>query len=576
MTSASDVRDLRSRAMAISYSRPDPSSPSEVAAASFGTSRRGFDPNEVREFLRTVAAEIARLQEREAFLERELHTAQRVVPNSVVLDDALVTRMLGEEATRVLQAARDGAAGIRTRAEEGAAALLRDAAEEAQRVREQAEMDAVRQRQAAAAEAEAEREAAKQHGRDMVNEARDYRERMLVELNRRRDLARQQIEALGRGRERLMQAFERARQVSVDVVAELTPLADDDDLELSLPTTAQLSEIRAAGPRPADAAATGATTGIAVGELRSGADVLDDDEPFELAAPVDLLDDPGDLEHFDLTSTIERLADVDLAVHAGGADDAADDAGGAEDADAGNDSDSEGADDDATVALAIDPSLVAEVEPGVDASEPHDDEPAGAVASPEPSPDAVPDAGLTDEDATVSLDIGRAPAEADHAQEEAADADLAPEEAVDADVVAPEEAAEADDSREPAPVVSLFRDGGWPAPSDAPAPTAASEPRSSVDELFAKLRASRTDQVARRASAPPTTEADVAPAHAGTPPDAEHGDASADEERSAPRRRLGVRAHAGGSTGSPCGPGLTVRPPRRGADAGHRRRSAPA
>ncbi|MCU1361174.1 MAG: hypothetical protein JWN99_2463, partial [Ilumatobacteraceae bacterium] len=58
--------------MAISFTRPDPSSPSSVASASFPTSRKGFEQGDVREFLRMVAAELARLQERERFLEREL------------------------------------------------------------------------------------------------------------------------------------------------------------------------------------------------------------------------------------------------------------------------------------------------------------------------------------------------------------------------------------------------------------------------------------------------------------------------------------------------------------------------
>ena len=58
--------------MSISFSRPDPSSPAAVGAAAFSVGRRGFDQNEVKEFLRMVAAELARLQEREKFLEREL------------------------------------------------------------------------------------------------------------------------------------------------------------------------------------------------------------------------------------------------------------------------------------------------------------------------------------------------------------------------------------------------------------------------------------------------------------------------------------------------------------------------
>ena len=50
----------------------------------------------------------------------------------------------------------------------------------------------------AAADAEAELSMAKQQGREMVNEARAYRERVLSELARRRELAREQIEQLVR------------------------------------------------------------------------------------------------------------------------------------------------------------------------------------------------------------------------------------------------------------------------------------------------------------------------------------------------------------------------------------------
>ena len=78
---------------------------------------------------------------------------------------------------------------------------------------------------------------AKQQGREMVNEARAYRERVLSELARRRELARQQIEQLIHGRDRLLQVFERARLVAVDVRRELTPLGEPDEYVDLSPTT---------------------------------------------------------------------------------------------------------------------------------------------------------------------------------------------------------------------------------------------------------------------------------------------------------------------------------------------------
>jgi DivIVA domain-containing protein len=224
--------------MALSFSRPDPSSPDAVAAASFSTSRRGYDQSEVRDLLRMVAAEMARLQEREKFLERELRSAQRGATNSAVaLDEEVVTRMLGEEAARILSTAREAASQIKIRSEDAGSRMLREATDEAQRLREEAEVEAARRRQDASADAESELIMAKQQGREMVNEARAYRERVLSELARRRELARQQIEQLMHGRDRLLQAFERSRLVAVDVMAELTPLGEPSEYVNLSPTT---------------------------------------------------------------------------------------------------------------------------------------------------------------------------------------------------------------------------------------------------------------------------------------------------------------------------------------------------
>jgi len=198
--------------MAISFSRPDPSSPAAVSAASFNVSRRGFDQTEVRDFLRMVSAEMARLQERERFLESELKAMQtRGMSAPGMLDEEVVTALLGEEAARVLGTAREASSQIRLRAEEAATRLVKEASSDATRLREEAELEAVRRREDAAADAEAEIELAKQQGRDMVNEAREYREKVLTELARRRELAREQIEQLIHNRDRLLNAFERAR-----------------------------------------------------------------------------------------------------------------------------------------------------------------------------------------------------------------------------------------------------------------------------------------------------------------------------------------------------------------------------
>jgi DivIVA domain-containing protein len=239
--------------MALSISRPDPASPASIADASFATSRRGFDQAEVKNFLRMVAAELGRMRERERFLERELKAAQNYSGVAAPFDDEAMTRLLGEESMRVLITARESASAIRQKAEQSAAQMLSEASDEANRVREESDIEASRRRGDAAADAEAELSMAKQQGREMVNEARAYRERVLSELARRRELAREQIEQLIHGRDRLMQAFERARLVAVDVVAEMQPLGEPDEYVNLAPTTGPLPVMIANSARPEEA-----------------------------------------------------------------------------------------------------------------------------------------------------------------------------------------------------------------------------------------------------------------------------------------------------------------------------------
>ncbi|MFZ9042405.1 MAG: DivIVA domain-containing protein [Ilumatobacteraceae bacterium] len=223
--------------MAASLSRPDPSSPASVAEAGFSVVRRGYQSDEVRAFLVAVAAELGRLQERERALESELRRERTLTRTSQELDEATVTELLGEETVRVLQTARESAALIRSRAEESAARILGDAHDEANRLRQETELETARRRNDAVADAEAEVALAKQQGREMVNEARAYRERVLADLERRTSIARQQIEDLLGGRDRLLQAFERARLVAIDVTSSLQSVELPDETVNLTPTT---------------------------------------------------------------------------------------------------------------------------------------------------------------------------------------------------------------------------------------------------------------------------------------------------------------------------------------------------
>ena len=422
--------------MAMSFTRPDPSSPNAVSSATFPTSRKGFEQGEVRDFLRMVAAELARLQEREKFLERELRTSQRSGVSPVVaLDEEVVTRMLGEEAARILHTAREAASQIKIRSEESAARLLREATDEAQRVREEAEVEAVRRRQDASADAEAELQMAKQQGRDMVNEARAYRERVLGELARRREMARQQIEQLVHGRDRMLQAFERARISAVDVMAELTPLAEPSEYVNLSPTTGPVplmvpaSQVRPAvvpEPDTAHAADAADINGTATGSAPQAAviDISIDDEPEPEAANADSIE----------AEVIEAVAAVTVET--------------------------------------------------VDDAEANDT----SVTSDTAQPDGVDDTGPLA--TVVSLFGPSRTADTDTDADADADADTAESQAVVID--------------EPEPIVAPV--------SEATSPST----RESVDDLFAKLRASSTDTVVERVRAAEPARA-AEPSHVAEP-----------------------------------------------------------
>ncbi|MGA9276656.1 DivIVA domain-containing protein [Ilumatobacter sp.] len=324
--------------MAMSIPRPDPASPAQVADATFPTTRRGFDQAEVRAFLHTVSAELTRLTHREVVLERELEAA-RATPDLSAgqFDDETLTRMLGEETVRILNAARESSHEIREKAEQAAAQMLMEASDESIRLREEAEIEASRRRADAANDAEAEISMAKQQGREMVNEARAYRERVLSELARRRELAREQIEQLVHGRDRLMQAFERARLVAVDVVAEMQPLGEPDEYVNLQPSTGPVPVMVAreamapSSGRADEAAETATQTEAATADPETAAEQADVDQA-DVEQPA-TGDSTGAIYDHAIDDLDDDGADVDGTVVAG-----TDDADvGADDADDGED-----------------------------------------------------------------------------------------------------------------------------------------------------------------------------------------------------------------------------------------------
>jgi cell division septum initiation protein DivIVA len=225
--------------------------PDEIATRGFASAFRGISELEVRNFLKRVGEEMATALEREAALESQIEDLRRQVADPPLVTEDRLLDALGEETARVLRSAQESAEGIRSRAEAGAASLVENAEADAARLREEADADAAAMRDSAqtaasareedanryvaeiraaaetetaslraATEADVERlraeaesaaaaevEAAKVAGRDLVNEARSVRERVLADLGRRRMLLQAQIDELRAGRDRLLDAY---------------------------------------------------------------------------------------------------------------------------------------------------------------------------------------------------------------------------------------------------------------------------------------------------------------------------------------------------------------------------------
>ncbi|MGD0378444.1 MAG: DivIVA domain-containing protein [Acidimicrobiales bacterium] len=222
--------------------------PDEVARHTFGTTRRGFDPAEVRSFLEHVARELAAGVDREQDLRRVLAEAERRAENPV-LDEATLTAALGLETARVLRSAHEAAAELVAKAETDAARMranAQDEVEQLQRHTEQSAHDRTAEADAAATElrrraqdeATARLEGAKLEAetlvtqtraecRAMVQEAQELRARVLADLGRRRRVLHSQIEQLRAGRERLAETIGDVRNAVDQITDELFRAEDE-------------------------------------------------------------------------------------------------------------------------------------------------------------------------------------------------------------------------------------------------------------------------------------------------------------------------------------------------------------
>ena len=281
--------------------------PEELERADFDTVRRGFEPEPVRRRLRQAASEVRRLHGLVDSLQQRI--AELESAPSERIETAHVVEALGDEAARVLQAARDAAR------------------ERLERAEAQGEEITAEARTAAAAIVEESRE----QGRELVAEARDVRERILSDLAFKRHAHRVEVTQLRVIRDRLLEAVSICREGLDGWIADFVqagPQAEAAAARAGLlvaaeadPTVGEIeAEIRAARaaelPPDEEAEETGETGEAASdGEDEAAADAPEPAEDPEVEArPADAgsveTAEPAELEELDeLEEEVPRTPD---------------------------------------------------------------------------------------------------------------------------------------------------------------------------------------------------------------------------------------------------------------------------
>ena len=307
-------------------------SPEEVANRAFATSFRGFSESEVRSFLKRVSEELTAAHERERELAVAVDDLEAQLRAPRPLNEQELLDALGEETARLLRSAREAGDDIRKKAEERAARTVDEAQEAADRMRgEAAEILDIRTREAEARAAEIEAdadahaanrretaeqesealvEAARRHGREMLDEAKHARERVLGDLVRRRTLLQAQVEELRSGRDRLLEAYRVVKRTFLEATEALVQVEARVAAERSSPGNEPIDiEAEVA----AEVAALDATTFETQGEEEPAA--ADTTDATQTTAPVVDVPNPPDgaveVEGDGGDESTRSLADVD-------------------------------------------------------------------------------------------------------------------------------------------------------------------------------------------------------------------------------------------------------------------------
>jgi DivIVA domain-containing protein len=271
----------------------------DIAQHSFAVVRRGFDTDEVRSYLQSVARNLEALEARDEELRAALAEAEERAAHPVV-DEATLTTSLGEHSARILRHAHEEAARIVVQAQEGAATLLRETQSQVDELQERteasaaervvevellvanAEQEARVESERIVAEAIAAGEAivvrAKDEGRALLDQVQEARRRVLADLATRRRGLGIQIEQLRAARDEMAASVHGVRDRVDGILAQLDRTDEEaraaaqgvaDQFRLGsaeLPHDQDETEqgagaVPPTGPTPVVGAASGAETG---------------------------------------------------------------------------------------------------------------------------------------------------------------------------------------------------------------------------------------------------------------------------------------------------------------------------
>jgi hypothetical protein len=235
---------------------------------------------------------------------------------------------LGEETARLLRSAREAADDIRHKGEERAKQMLEDATAASDEMRREAhDILDVRTREAEAhvasllesaedrakeicdtaiRESEALIEAARKQGREMLDEAKGARERVLGDLVRRRALLQAQIEALRHGRDNLLDAYRTVKRSFAEATEALAQVE------------VRAAEERSAPTLPAEPLDIGAEIAKEIEALEGdGADVAPPPEVIDLTTGAETRAVPADELERDKSSALNDVESLFARIRAG-------------------------------------------------------------------------------------------------------------------------------------------------------------------------------------------------------------------------------------------------------------------